>query len=378
VAAPATVEREAPAGDNERLSGSACLDGERHVNRWARGWAGDVARFAPDCERPYRQVCLVCRSYLVLPCERGNEDHCAPCAGRYRRNVQRVALTGTGVDVDALELAIGDDGDPEQLVDLARLRDEQGVFTTLVLTVTAQGDRRHRDLTKPGAPWCPCTPAGGVDLAQWNGGIGNRWSRMLETLRRSGLLGEDVEYFRAVEVQDGKRRRDGRGRMALHEHVIIRAKGVVRLDAALVEALRDIAMHHGYGHELRIERPAVSRDGRARLAAWYAAKYVSKATTVRTEVPWRREYLGNKHSVAEVVDRETGEVRQVARVEERWTPRTYLTWTASRGWGASMKSVKTAQRVWAQAAAGGVVTLSSTESPNHSTPGPGECPSPEP
>jgi hypothetical protein len=280
---------------------------------------------------------------------------------------------GTGVDCATAAAAV--DGDEDSLADLARLSHEQGVFSTLVVTVTAGSHiSRHRDRSRPDAPWCRCTPVGGVDLGDWNGSQGDRWNRFMQALRRSGLFGEGehLQYFRAVEVQDGKRRSDGMGRNALHEHVLLRSRGVVRVDADLVDALRELAMDHGYGHEVVVERAAVSQDGRARLAAWYAAKYVSKAADVRSQVPWRRRFLGVKHGRAEVVDPLTGVVSEVATVQERWSPRTYRTWTASRGWGASMAAVKIAQRDWARTVAG-VDEPAGSPPPQPLPPGAGEC-----
>lgn len=277
----------------------------------------------------------------MLPCENSSTAVCEPCGVRYRRRVQVVALEGCGVDVATVAEAL--DGDQDEAEALGLLHLAQGVFTVLVLTLTAPGNSRHRDRTRPGAPWCECTDVGGVDLAVWNGQQGDRWNRFIQDLRRHRLLGEIVQYFRAVEVQDGKRRLDGRGRQALHEHVLLRLDGVVQLDAALVDQLRRLAIAHGYGHELVVETPVISQDGRARLAAWYAAKYVSKATDVRGVVPWQRRHLGER--LVDVVDERTGEVTRESR--PRLSPSTYRTWTASRGWGCSMRLVKQRQREWA-------------------------------
>jgi hypothetical protein len=114
---------------------------------------------------------------------------------------------------------------------------------------------------------------------------------------------------------------------------LVRSSIVIRSTPQLLDAVRVLAIEHGYGHEVRIDRPAVSEDGRARLAAWYAAKYVSKATDDRSLIPWERRPL--------LIDLETGEV-------VKQSPATYKTWTASRGWGCSMKQVRAAQRLWAQ------------------------------
>ena len=144
MAAATTVEREKR--DVERRA--ACPPGE-HEYRHAHGHAGDVPRDVPTCQRPRRMQCQRCPSFLVLPCESSRTKVCPPCGERYRQRVQMVMVEGS--------------------------RPDPGV--TLVVTLTAPGVRRHRDLTRAGSPWCPCTEEGGTDLADWNGRQGERWNR---------------------------------------------------------------------------------------------------------------------------------------------------------------------------------------------------------
>jgi hypothetical protein len=155
-------------------------------------------------------------------------------------------------------------------------------------------------------------------LDEWHGYHSLRWNRFLQALRRSGLVGDLVEYFRAVESQQ---------RGALHDHALLRVESAVLVTRRMVAQLRRIAIEHGYGHELKLVVAGTS-DASARLAAWYCAKYVSKSADERDEVPWVRRVVR--------VDPVTGHVRL--------GPRSYRTWTCSRRWGSSMRAVVAAQR----------------------------------
>jgi len=169
-----------------------------------------------------------------------------------------------------------------------------------LLTLTAPGRSEH---SLPSGDICPCTPAGGVDLADWNASAAGRWNVLRGAIRR---LSPDLEYLRAVEVQK---------RGALHLHVIVWSP--VALDRA---HLRRLAIGNGFGHELDLA-PIVPGS---RKHAYYVAKYVTKACDSRDEVPWR----------SDVVDLVTGEVQRLH------TFAVYRTWSASRGWGLTMKEVR--------------------------------------
>jgi hypothetical protein len=133
----------------------------------------------------------------------------------------------------------------------------------------------------------------------------------------------DIQFMRGCEVQDGKRRDDGRGRMGLHDHVILRTRHA--LDERLI---RRLAVQAGYGHSAQMDEMASD----SRREASYVSKYVSKSADQRWSVPWR----------AEVVDVETGEVtRQLVKAR-------YRTWSASRSWGITMKQLKTEAAVRAR------------------------------
>jgi hypothetical protein len=143
----------------------------------------------------------------------------------------------------------------------------------------------------------------------------------MQDLRRSyGRL----QYARAVEIQDGKRRTDGVGRGALHFHVLVRADrpDLILRDYRVSDphcSMRLLVEEHGFGHELDIKVVAVA-------TSWYCAKYVSKSADARYSMPW--------------LDLSTGElVNGYGR---------YRTWTASREWGLTMKALRQIQKAWAE------------------------------
>lgn len=226
-----------------------------------------------DCERPSRLGCPLCGEVRVVRCKRSSRAQCQPCSERYRRRVRRVFASG--------------------YID----RPAERVF---MLTLTAPGDRQH---TLPNGKVCPCTPAGGVNLAEWNGGVGRRWSDFVTYLRR--WIG-DVQYCKAAECQQ---------RGAVHFHALLRCD---RDLTGRVRALRALAIHHGFGHEIDVQ-PV--RDMRA---AGYCSKYASKSVDDRQQCPWK--------------DPETGALGTAMRIR---------TWTASRRWGVTMAALRQQQQAWA-------------------------------
>jgi hypothetical protein len=180
---------------------------------------------------------------------------------------------------------------------------------TYLLTLTAPGTAPHR--YGPHGRWCPCTPDYGLDLAEWNGHAARNWNKLVTDLRR-GEIGP-LSYFRAVEIQK---------RGAIHFHVLVRVSRPVTLS---MRSLRRLAVHHGFGHSVDL---APLGGSRARAgAAGYVSKYVSKSVDDRRRVPYAHPVTG-------------------ARGAGRWR-----TWTASRCWGVTMRSVRAEQRAWAAAQA---------------------------
>lgn len=242
------------------------------------------------CEQPYRLRCVLCGVDRLARCGRASERACRPCAGRSRARVG--VLAGTGL---------------------------RGGRSGLFVTLTAPSWRPHRIMHKGGrvGPWCRCTGGGASDLAAWNATAGARWNRFVQDVRRE--TGVDVQYFKGAEVQR---------RGALHFHVLVKAPGTMPLFLS-VAAVRRLALKHGFGHEVDVQ----PIDSRRHVG--YVAKYVSKAAADRPEVPWR----GRRR--VERVDKATGEM------VKGWRPScrpTYRTWTASRGWGASMRQIRADQQ----------------------------------
>lgn len=226
-----------------------------------------------DCQSPLHVVCRACDHHAAWACQGHRESKCGPCAARYRRRVRALAHSG--------------------------MRRDQGYL--YLLTLTAQGDRQHT--YAGGRLTCRCTPAGGVDLGEWNASHSRRWNHFRTRMKAEY---EGLQFFRGVEVQK---------RGALHDHALVWSP--VPLDARW---LREVAMDAGFGHALDL---APCEPGSKR-AAYYVSKYVTKATDSRESVPWAADY----------VDRETGEVFRADG------PGRYRTWSMSREWGTTMAVVR--------------------------------------
>jgi len=179
-----------------------------------------------------------------------------------------------------------------------------------MLTLTAPGDSPH--FIGRSNEVCPCTPAEGINLHEWNSTASRAFNLFMTDLRRHFGQDVQVQYFKAAEVQK---------RGAIHFHLLLRFERPRHLKATEVRAL---AIHHGFGHSIQWDH-LEGEDGQAKVSA-YVAKYVAKAADQRAEVPW--------------VDLETGEVITGAR---------YRTWTASRQYGDTMKDIRHRRREYAAA-----------------------------
>jgi hypothetical protein len=207
-----------------------------------------------------------------------------------------------------------------------------------LLTATAPGARAHckrggcsGDGVNCPHERCRCTPPGGVDLAEWNPTAGKRWNRLRSSL--SAHYSVNLDYFRAVEVQEGEHRDDGIGRGALHLHVLVWSPR--KLD---LRTVRRLAVLAGFGHSLKLDALAPG----SKKAAYYVSKYVTKSADSRDLVPW---------SVDEI-DSVTGEVERVPGGA------TYRTWSQTRGWGTTMKAIReVARRRWVERASSGVALV---------------------
>ena len=282
MAASTTVEREAREGQDLHAA-RTCAEGEHRLR--VLGYLHGPGGAGLDCDKPLRVVCRSCDFRTVWACSGHRESRCRPCAARYRRRVRAVAESG--------------------------LRRRPGGFTYL-LTLTAPGRRAHR--LPDGSP-CRCTPQGGVDLAEWNASHSARWNHFRTRLRSAH---PDVQYFRGVEVQL---------RGGLHDHAMVHSDHPLSL-----RWLRELAMDCGFGHSVDLAPCAPG----SKRAAYYVAKYVTKATDSRDLVPW----------AADVVDEGTGEISRGV-VAGR-----YRTWSMSREWGSTMAQVRAIAAAYARVKAG--------------------------
>lgn len=238
----------------------------------------------PECDSPLAVRCRDCGAPGIWPCRNHRESKCRPCAGRYRRRLVRIAESGC----------------------------QRAEGYLYMLTLTAPGDRQHSVVST--GKICPCTPAGGVDLARWNATHSRRWNHYRTRLRQAF---PDLQYLRAIEVQV---------RGALHDHALVWSPVPLEL-----EPLRELAMAAGFGHSVDLAPIAPG----SRRAAYYVAKYVAKATDQRADVPWWGER----------VDRRTGEI-SMGLVDGR-----YRTWSSSREWGLTMRAVRSIVAEFARTAA---------------------------
>jgi hypothetical protein len=227
--------------------------------------------------------CVICAYDAYWPCGTSRQSRCAPCARRYRRRVEMVCQSGM----------------------LGRVG--------FCLTLTAPGQNVHcfrhkrKHCDEEGCTDCPCTPSGGTDLQSWNVGLTARTNRYLEAIRRgesSPLVkgrrqAVPLEYFQARELQK---------RGALHCHIpLVRSDGKpLQLDK---KQLRQLAMRHGFGHAMTY-KPFTAG------LSYYCSKYVSKAADQRLYVPWLPECRNRRREA------------------------TYRTWTRSRGYGKSMREIR--------------------------------------
>ena len=314
---------------------------------WRYGGQTTTPRAGSACSAPLVLACCGCDRRLTVDCNATAAGKCEACAAKYRDRVRLVAKV------------------PHRL---------------LLLTVTAPGRRRHY---RNGAE-CACTPAGGVDLAEWNPTAGACWDRLWNDgvlradgsrcvpceaggvrhygrcrgcslnvryggarpclrpdtcdralpwpCRRPQSCGVDLSalaaaYFRATEVQR---------RGALHFHVLLKV-ALTQVDSRMLDALRAMVVHYGFGHEVDLQAVDPVR------AMHYVAKYVTKAAGERAQVPWSAEARVNEDYTADSV---TGEVWLYRRRRA-----TFRTWSASRAagreWPQTMAYIRASQQHYA-------------------------------
>lgn len=118
-----------------------------------RAALGDVRVVGIGCDDPHELVCRGCSRSILARCGTSRSSRCGPCGSAYRGRVGIVA--GSGLRFS-----------------------KTGFFVTL----TAPGSVPH---AMPDGRLCPCTPAGGADLARWNADAGKSFNRLVQEVRRS-------------------------------------------------------------------------------------------------------------------------------------------------------------------------------------------------
>lgn len=272
---------------------SSCAPGNMRV-------VGYVPLSAPpraDCQRPLRAVCRECDHVEEWRCD---SYRCPPCGETKRRRLTRLIEDGSGQHLE---------------------NGMHGYF----LTLTPPGENDHRRWYQgkrpPTRPDCDCHQHG-QSKGQWNRGESANWNRLRTTLARDcGII-----FASAVEVQDGKRRSDGVGRSMLHRHVVLFAD-----ETLTYPEVQQAAIRAGYGCVVDVE-PLQN----AAKAGKYLAKYVTKSSASRDDVPWSVMH----------VDYDTGEIT------ERQVTATYRLWSAAHRWGITMKVLKQIAGAQARARAG--------------------------
>lgn len=208
-----------------------------------------------------------------------------------------------------------------------------------MLTLTAPGahvgpDGKPNGMVIPGqrgyhGPCASCadTRAKYPTLAQWNAACSGMFRVLMLRLRRR--YGKDLQYYRGVEVQDGKSRTDGIGRGALHYHVVVRSSRPL----VLAEVWR-MARACGFGCSVDL-RPIDLGSDEAQRIARYVSKYVTKGCEDRDFVPW------SQRKVWERVNMVTGEVTELPYTS---TQPTFRTWSQSARFGLTMRELRAKRR----------------------------------
>jgi hypothetical protein len=267
--------------DTDRRAG--CLDGTSHRMRVVGAVrSGPETRL--DCDNPLRAVCREgCGEVAFWRCD---SYGCGPCGALKQRRLSRLVDGGASI-----HLANG-------LV---------GYF----LTLTAPGTQAHKRWYQGKRPTrrveCDCHDHGLSD-GLWNAQESACWNRLRTAMTRD----REVIFCGAVETQR---------RGMLHRHVLVFVS-----DVMTHEEVQAMATAAGYGCVVDLE-PVRS----AEKAARYISKYVTKASSDRSVVPWER------------LDFSTGEITGKRP--------TYRLWSSSRKWGVTMSEIKATQAAQSRARA---------------------------
>ena len=146
-----------------------------------------------------------------------------PCGRRYRNRVRR--LIRDGIELVPIGAAV--------------------LFTVTAPSETGSHCRRHKRCQGGGWDYlpCPCSPAGGVDLADWNASLTKRMNRLLEAVRRGEASpmvgGAGGVLWLSIMCKGGKFRSEER---CTSMPCYSRDRTPLQLDR---KALRELVMRHG-------------------------------------------------------------------------------------------------------------------------------------
>jgi len=325
---PTPGETYVPAG---LPSADNCTHKFRRVGYINRKGSTNPKTETATCENPVMYQCRFCLLSYNGNCGSRVATDCSKCEARYRNDVRLVCrqpmlvakpgtplfgtLTGPGAERHCLAHTYKDKkGMVQPSVKCDWERHDNGL--------KAEDGRMCRE--------CPCSINNinhPDDMAVFNSCISRKFNDFVTELRRSVPGFEGVQYFRAIEPQK---------RGALHIHVVFIVKRAIKIDALLRATMTAIALRLGFGHQFDLKR--VEGDELEKIkTARYIAKYVSK-TDGHGKIPFWDEAI-----TYEVVEGSMM-IREVPR-------RRPNTWSSSRGWGMSMKRIKSQRAIFRRSGA---------------------------
>ncbi len=261
---------------------------ERHWcdHAWRYGRTSRVP--LDDCTRPTVLHCQQCEAALRVKCRATREDKCQGCGKRHRRNVARVFRSGFSPD-----------------------RPDGFFFVTL--TAGGEADGLEWDRDRCGHSPGECSGDKGcvveaVPMAQWNASAPQRWSWFVTEMRRQ--LKRPLQFCGSWEVQ---------ARGALHRHVLVWCPGVTQ--RRFRAAVRLCSRRYDFGRQFDVQSIKGTDAREVARKAGYCAAYCTKG--------------GDR---AESLNMSTGEIKRGG----------YRPWSASRGWGQTMKAIREEQVAWVQ------------------------------
>lgn len=269
---------------------------------------GCVYRFAgraegvkrADCARPKLMRCVWCKREQNARCGATRATRCEPCSTSHRKDVAHIGRSGASDS-------------------------PTGFF---FVTLTAPGiDRLPWDTDVCGHEAGECSGELGCvvrqwEAAEWNYHAPQNWSWFVTYLRRElERYGLALEYFKTIETQE---------RGVLHFHALVRLNGLMPR-RKLRQMVQTCAIQWQFGRVLDVQ--FIEGDDGLTMArkAGYCASYVTKSADAPAD----------SFVAVESFDPETGE----GVVEP--LHRGYRPWSASRGWGDSMRAIRGRRRDWA-------------------------------